>query len=271
MVAEVSLDSPPEISAMGIPRHGEATHMDQYLLPNHWCFHIYGYQGVLELNDESHEIQPGYSSLIPPGVRMVYRYCGPSEHVYCHFKLKNGNSQLRVPMVMSLGSHYESMDRRARLAVIRGTTDMAYSISAFWTLLWEYADLSSGKAESHPSVGHPLVSAAILHLEQRLSIPISVRGLCEEIGVSYGYLTRLFSRHLGLSVSEYIRKRRAAQAYHLLTSTNMPIKSIAQAVGIPRLTQFYKLMHYSYGHGPRDLRSHYEFIEPKSMSTIDGP
>ncbi len=255
MLARLTLDAPPKISAMGIPRHGESTNSDSYLLPEHWCFHIYAYRGTLELDGCAHELRPGDASLIPPGVRMGYRYEGPSEHVYCHFKLSSGEHEMQLPMVLSLGSQYDSMDRRARQAVLRGRTDPSYSTAAFWNLLWEYADLCTGKLDARPQTRHPLVGSAVQHIEQQLSSSLSVKRLCEEVGVSYGYLTRLFSQHLGVSVSEYVRSRRAEQAAHLLASTNMPIKAIARAVGVPRLSQFNRLMHDVYGQSPRSLRA----------------
>lgn len=255
MTNGLPLDLPPAISATGIPRHGEASNTDSYLLPEHWCFHIYGYHAKLELDGDVGTIQPGDASLVPPGVRMVYRYFGPSEHVYFHFKTDLGGRALALPMTLSLGSHYDSMDRRARDAVKRARTDPSYSVAVLWTLLWEYADLSTGKSEASLSTHNPLISMAVQHIEQCLALPFSVATLSQEIGVSNGYLTRLFHRELGLSVSNYIRRRRAEQALHLLTSTNMPIKAIARSIGVPQLTQFNRLLKNAYGEGPRAIRS----------------
>ncbi|AIE83674.1 Transcriptional regulator, AraC family [Fimbriimonas ginsengisoli Gsoil 348] len=235
---------------MGIPRHGEATRSDNYLLPEHWCFHIYSYQATIELDGAPVLIRPGYASLVPPGVRMVYRYIGPSEHVYFHFKHDVGLRMVEVPVVFDLGDHYESMDIRARQAVGLGASNLTYATSALWTLLWESASLGDDTADN----GHPLVNMAIRHIEQRLSGPLSVSQLCSEVGVSYGYLTRLFKVWLGLPVSDYVRRRRADQAEHLLRSTTLPIKTIAKTVGVPDLQQFNRLIHREKGASPRAIR-----------------
>ena len=255
MVSYLHLDSIPTVTAVGIPRHGEAQSFDSYLLPEHWCFHIYGYQAVLELNGTRHAIHPGDATVVPPGVRMVYRYSGPSEHVYFHFKPEATGKAQEVPMILPLGTSYEWMDRRARSAIIRARTDPAFVTATLWSLLWETADLWSGQMGSQSSRYHPIVTMAIQHIEQRLSSALSVSLLCREVGVSYGYLTRLFRNELGTSVSEYVRSRRAEQATHLLTSTNIPIKSIARSIGVPRLSQFNRLMHEQKGSGPRKLRA----------------
>ena len=46
---------------------------------------VYGYTAELTVGDTAHAIRPGRVSLIPPGVRVEYRYRGRSEHLYAHF------------------------------------------------------------------------------------------------------------------------------------------------------------------------------------------
>jgi AraC-like DNA-binding protein len=255
VAAKLDLERAPTISAMAIHRHGEAANVDRYLLPDHWCFHIYSYQAVLSLDGIAHKISPGDASLVPPGVEMTYRYSGPSEHVYYHFLRSSAEGKQALPMVLSLGSQYQSLDGRARGAVVRARSDPGFATAALWSLLWDYSDLATGRGGIGNSSRHPLVSLATMHIEQGLNLPLTVKTLCREVGVSYGYLTRLFTRELGVSVSEYIRMRRAEQAAHLLTSTSMPIKAIARSIGVPSLTHFNRLMHAAYGQGPRDIRS----------------
>ncbi|MES1228161.1 MAG: AraC family transcriptional regulator [Armatimonadota bacterium] len=250
----IDLHDPPEISAMGIPRHGEARPVDDYVMPDHWCFHIYSYQAKLDLDGVSYHLRPGAASLIPPGTRMVYRYQGPSEHVYFHFKLPSAERGIKLPMVFDLGESYESMDRRAKAAVSRPTFDPAFAVAVLWSLLWEVVDNSSiDRQELKPSF-HPLVTATMHHIEQRLGGRLTVAQLCSEVGVSNGYLSRLFKVWLGRSVQEHIRLRRADHAEHLLKSTNLPIKAIAATVGIPDLHQFNRLLHETKGAGPREIR-----------------
>ena len=254
MNVRLCLDAPPKISAMGIPRHGEATPTDTYLLPEHWCFHIYSYNATLRLDGVPNLIRPGYASIVPPGVQMGYRYDGTSEHVYFHFQPENSISSVEIPMILDLGIHYDVMDARARLAVGRSANNPSFATAALWTLLWDVAELNQESFDADRANGHPLVNMAIRHIEQQLSSQFSVSQLCSEVGVSYGYLTRLFKMWLGMPVSEYIRQRRANQAEHLLRSTTLPIKVIARTVGVPDLQQFNRLIHREKGAGPREIR-----------------
>jgi methylphosphotriester-DNA--protein-cysteine methyltransferase len=57
-----------------------------------------------------------------------------------------------------------------------------------------------------------------------------------------------------MPVSEYIRRRRADRAEHLLRSTTLPIKVIARSVGVPNLQRFNRLMNETKGAGPRIIR-----------------
>lgn len=239
---------------MGIPRHGEFQPEDSYLLPGHWCFHIYSYHGTLELNGESFPLAPGTASIIPPGTPIVYRYTGPSEHVYFHFRPGQGGRQVEIPSVLPLGDAYEEMDGRARRAVSQSMIEQAHARAALWSLLWDCVGLNR-----RPRVDtyrfHPLVEAAIRQIEQILSDPIRVDQLCLAIGVSHGYLSRLFHREFGYTVLEYVRRRRSEHALHLLQSTTLPVKAIARAVGVPNLSQFSRLMRETQGASPRQLRA----------------
>ncbi len=237
---------------MGIPRHGDAQPVDEYLLPEHWCFHIYSYHATLEIDGCTHAIRPGVATLIPPCTRMIYRYEGPSEHVYFHFRPGSGGREVDAAMVFDLAEYFASMDERARKAVAASRLGSAYPQACLWALLCEAVEL--GKGSTHYGSHHPTVQAAVQHIEQRLAHPISVAQLCREVGVSYGYLTRLFKVSHGLTVGDYVRARRADQASHLLGSTTLPIKAIAKAVGVPDLQQFNRLIHGAHGCSPREHR-----------------
>lgn len=239
---------------MGIPRHGEAQPVDDFVLPDLWCFHIYSYHAVLELNGAPQIIQPGHASIVPPGVRTVYRYQGPSDHVYFHFEPVDDKPKVELPMVIGLGERFKSMDDRARKAVSYFPPNRAYPRSALWSLLCEYSEIAMPDQMPSLTSSHPLVDMAVKHIEQRLAGEITVSRLCEEVGVSYGYLGRLFKSWLGCSVLEHIRNRRADHAEHLITSTTMPIKVIARAVGVPNLQQFNRMMRLMKGESPRSLR-----------------
>lgn len=238
---------------MGIPRHGEAQSFDDYLLPDHWCFHVYSYHATLELDGEPYAIHPGCASIVPSGVRMLYRYQGVSEHVYFHFRPNPSGQSIEIPMVFDLGDRYNAIDSLARKAVGQSMLHPSCANATLWSFLWEFYVHEEAHVQAH-SISHPLVQAAVQHIEQRLGGQLSVAQLCKEVGVSYGYLSRIFNAHLGKPVSEYIRSRRADNAEHLLCSTTLPIKVIARTIGIPDLQQFNRLMHEYKGASPRAIR-----------------
>jgi transcriptional regulator GlxA family with amidase domain len=185
---------------------------------------------------------------------MVYRYAGSSEHVYFHFRHDSSTPQVTMPMVFDLGTHYGEFDDRARRAVGTAGLHPPAASAAVWALLWDSYALCQTQSTVDSLGNHPLVAITIRHIEQRLGGTITVAQLCKEVGVSNGYLTRLFQEQLGTSVSEYIRLRRLQQARHLLTSTTLPIKVIARSVGVPDLQQFNRFIHLGLGAGPREFR-----------------
>ena len=91
-------------------------------------------------------------------------------------------------------------------------------------------------------------------IEQNLAQTLLVSEIATASGVSYGYLSRLFTAELGTDVVGYIRQRRSQRAEHLLCCSTLSIKSIAASVGIPDLAQFNRLIHRTHRCSPSELR-----------------
>jgi transcriptional regulator GlxA family with amidase domain len=122
-----------------------------------------------------------------------------------------------------------------------------------WNLLATLAATLSPTLPS-PHIAHPAVDKAQQLIELRLGSPISVADLAEEVDVSLSYLSKLFRKACDQTVAEYIVRRRAERAFHLIANSTMPIKAIAYSVGLPDLQQFNKAIRRSYGKSPRTIR-----------------
>jgi AraC-like DNA-binding protein len=76
------------------------------------------------------------------------------------------------------------------------------------------------------------------HLHKRFQEPVSIQGLCKVGNISERSLHRLFVKHTGESVSDYLCKLRIGRACMRLAETDLPISMIAFEVGLSNLANF---------------------------------
>ncbi len=245
---------PPQLVHLGQAVHGRfgGPSTDKYRLPDLWCLHVYQYEATLELNGCLHRIYPGTASVVPPDTTMVYRYRGPSEHCYCHFRLGDlsEGGEVLIAAVQHVGSKPPEIYRRLSNAATQARHPGPRSQALVWDLLW----LLSESDNVYEADGHPALLNARRLIEQNLAQPLVISEIARASGVSYGYLSRLFRAEFRTDVIGYIRQRRGQRAEHLLRSSTLSIKSVAASVGTPDLAQFNRLIHRTHGCSPSELR-----------------
>ncbi len=87
----------------------------------------------------------------------------------------------------------------------------------------------------------PVVQQTVLLIDADLSADISPGDLAKSLGISPGYLSAVFKKAMGQTVSEYIRRRRMEHAAYLLETTNLQIQTVALHCGILDVQYFSKL------------------------------
>ncbi len=88
-----------------------------------------------------------------------------------------------------------------------------------------------------------------------LSADLSPHALARMQGVSPGYLSTVFKKATGQTLSDYIRSRRMERAAHLLGSTNLQIQTVALHCGIMDVQYFSKLFKKQMNLTPSDYRA----------------
>ena len=252
------LSRAPRVANAGLGVHGVGTAHDRFQLPRLWQLHLYRYHAAYRVGGEELSISPGTLSLVPPDTVVEYGYRGRSEHLYVHFDLPEdvagpGDPDVRqVPVVQDCAEAAplltELLHRATRALTHHSAAAAAASV---WAALWRVADLADATAARRR---HPVVDAATTYIEARLAEPITVAGVARHCGISHNQLTRLFGTHLSSTVVAYIRARRMARARHLLTSSTLPIVTVAASVGIPDLQAFNKTCRRELGAPPRAVR-----------------
>jgi len=100
----------------------------------------------------------------------------------------------------------------------------------------------------------PLVQKAVTCIDAELSTNLSLQNLAKRLNVSGSYLSTVFKKETGQTVTSYINYKRIRHAMHLLSSTNLQVQTIAQHCGILDIHYFSKLFKKVTGLTPREYR-----------------
>lgn len=250
----VPLHQKPTIRQAGSSVHGQRPRA-VYMLPDHWCLHIYTYEADLWVDGEHFAIQPGRITLVPPGAQLEYHFQGLSRHLYAHFRMPESSQDLSSFQVMTDEPKHTPRLREMMYEVIRRLpVNRLRADLLFWDLLWELEGIQPQHQTSETTL-HPVFEEARSLIELRLEESVSVADLAKELEISHNQLTRIFRKETGKTVAAYLQTRRAVRAEHLLRDTSLPIKSIGYQVGYPDPQHFNKFIHRALGTSPSEIRS----------------
>lgn len=112
--------------------------------------------------------------------------------------------------------------------------------------------------KSHSLKGYsPIIQKVINHIHMSLSEDLSLKTLSETFTISPTYLSALFRKETGQTLTEYVNKKRIEHSVFLLNSTSLNIQTIASACGITDINYFTRLFKKYMGNTPSKYR---EFI-----------
>ena len=100
----------------------------------------------------------------------------------------------------------------------------------------------------------PVVQKSILIIDADLSADLSPKLLAKSQGITLGYLSAVFRKETGKTLSEYIRHRRIEYAAYLLETTNLQVQTISLHCGIMDAQYFSKLFKKTTGKTPLEYR-----------------
>ncbi|MGY4691462.1 AraC family transcriptional regulator [Salibacterium sp. K-3] len=94
------------------------------------------------------------------------------------------------------------------------------------------------------------------HLDKKLTLKI----LADQVYLSESHLSLLFRQHLKMAPMEYVRTVRMQKARELLLTTNMPLKQIAETIGIDDQSQLSRSFRQTVGVSPAEYRRKGDYI-----------
>lgn len=115
--------------------------------------------------------------------------------------------------------------------------------------LWK--QIEAGKANRHDR----LMNQVLNYIEENyVSVALCANSVAEYVGLSAGYLSKLFRQYKGVSISVYIDSLRLEKAHTLLCTGKLSVKEIMEETGFASRSHFYSLYKAKYGATPSELR-----------------
>ena len=100
----------------------------------------------------------------------------------------------------------------------------------------------------------PTVQKAIVFIESDLSADLTLSSIADAQNISSGYLSAVFKKETGKTITEYIRDKRVKHAMYLLETTYLQIQTVATHCGIVDLQYFSKIFKKHTGKTPKEYR-----------------
>ena len=110
--------------------------------------------------------------------------------------------------------------------------------------------------KNHSMKGYSLlVQHVILRIESDLTADLSLKAHADALSVNASYLSTLFRKETGMTLTEYVSRKRMDHAIFLLNATDMQVQTIAQYCGIPDVNYFTKTFKRIIGKTPKEYRA----------------
>ncbi|NIK70393.1 MULTISPECIES: response regulator [unclassified Paenibacillus] len=104
--------------------------------------------------------------------------------------------------------------------------------------------------EQTPSV----VEQAKAYIQQHLADEISREDIASHVYLNPDYLTRIFKRETGMSISDYLLQQRLHIAAELLTNTDLAVSAVASRIGYANFSHFSRIFKKYMGINPQEYR-----------------
>lgn len=104
--------------------------------------------------------------------------------------------------------------------------------------------------KGYSSVTKEIVSYIDFHYMEDLNLNF----FADMCSVTRNYLSNLFRKETGVTLTDYIHQVRMRKAITLVNSTNMPVASIASACGYNDINYFIRIFKRTYGLSPKQYR-----------------
>lgn len=178
-----------------------------------------------------------------PDIQCIFYTCH-AEFSYCQEAIRMGAADY-VLKPIPYGELEAIIDRTLKQVKanreVKGLQDM-------------WSDLSEQQSENKPS----LVETVKQMIKDNLAIEMSREELAQKVFVNPDYLSRLFKKETGMSLSEYMIQKRLMLAQQLLEATDLSIVEISGRTGFSYSSYFVRIFKKKIGITPQQYREQHK-------------
>lgn len=122
----------------------------------------------------------------------------------------------------------------------------------FFTMIRKYSRLVQKHSQKDYSL---LVQKVITCIDTDITADLSLKTQAKLLNVNPSYLSTLFKKETGVTLTDYVNKKRVERAKHLLKNGNTQIQTVAQSCGILDVNYFTKIFKKYEGVTPKEYRT----------------
>jgi AraC-like DNA-binding protein len=262
----------PRIRVAGRFPLNDRDYATTYLGRTH-ALHLHSYEGRIRIGGQQFTLRDGDLTISPAGIASGYDLQAPGHHWCVHFypaqdfPTQGGDAGSQISLPLHLRLHGAATYVRERLMHIsrlhaRGSAADAPNALASATaaialqelLLWCVAR-SQAQAFASGAEASAIIERVAAIIDARFHESLSIARIAREVGKSQNYIARRFRERFGMTILQYALSRRVAHARYLLESTDLPIRRVAERVGIDDAQYFNKQIRRHLGDSPSAIRA----------------
>lgn len=181
------------------------------------------------------------------------------DSLFAKYRSRQNQSQIYVKFIFSnllttLYPFLNEMDgEKKKLDAMISDLYLQPDISEIVRMVQELASRIIGGFSSGPSIRREILEVTD-YIGANYGKELSVERLASIVFLTPDYLSRLFKKSMGKSISQYIRQFRMEKARELLTGTNRKVIDIGEAVGYPNYSYFCQSFREYFGTSPERYR-----------------
>src|SRR4051812_18699667 len=192
---KLPLGDRPRLVNWGLAEHGFHG-QEEYIVPRHWCLHLYFYEVEMETAGRTWQIVPGSLSLIPPNTRIIYKFTNKRHrHFFALFGMKNKGPHAVIPLLQHVpDGRDEILDRLQNIQRVL-TSNVLHAETLFWGLLWDIAEIGRRRPQGEGR-GATLLKLIEAFIEDRLPEKTTAAQVAEHMGLTTTHVNRIVKSNL---------------------------------------------------------------------------
>lgn len=239
--------------------------------PQYHMHFILSGSGYFEVDQTIHHLKRGQIFLIPPNTVSRYYSSGHDPWTYAFISFQGNKAKQYVnqaglgksPYILTFDTdldEYAALIREMlsthQLTITNELRRISLLFSLFSMLTASSHGSTANTQTSHDYLPETYFEHALQYIHFNYAKTIHIQDIADYIGITRSYLFYIFNKKLNLSPQKYLLNYRIDKAKHLLASTEIFIKDVAQNVGYEDSLAFSKMFRNATGYSPSAYRKH---------------